>query len=140
MQIVQRSFLVVVLALCLTVGISFLYKEKEERSRTQWEQLQTEQFLNKLSRNGVCTYEEYLIFYMALNACGDVAKVRLEEYQKEKDRAGNSYWYLVSWEEILQTLLEEGEYYFQENSALELYVEWGTGKKNQGEYYYGIVC
>ncbi len=139
MQIVQRSMLLLIVVVCLTAGIAFLCGEQEEKGRKQWEQIQTEVFLNRISREGLCSYEEYLVFCTGLEAYGGRLEVRLEEYQQEKDRNGQTYWYLVSWEEIRDILLMEGVYYFQANSALKLRVKQsgriGSGVKD----YYDIV-
>lgn len=139
MQIVQRCLLLLTLIFVLMAGISFLWNEQVKKEKIQWEQMQAEVFLDRISENGRCSYEEYLTFYTGLLLYGEHLEVRLEEYQQENDSQGKKYWYQISWEEIREMLLTEGVYQFQENSMLRLRIIQSGRIGNSVEFYYGIV-
>ena len=139
MQIVQRCLLLLTVVCVLTAGVAFLEREREKKGRMQWTQMQAEVFLERISQNGRCSYEEYLMFYTGLAVYGGYLEVRLEEYQQEKDRQGQNYWYQISWEAIQEIFLLEGMYCFQENSALRLRIEQRDDQGSSVEFYYGIV-
>ena len=139
MQMAQRGLLIAVLLCLLTCGICINARAQEKRFLEQWEQLQTERFMGKLTRTGVCTYEEYMLYYESLNFEGIHTEIWMEEDQKEEDMQGKYYWYPVSWGEIMESLLEEGKYDFGKESALTLCVNRTGRLGTQSNRYCDIV-
>jgi len=101
-------------------GWHFVCTEKEEKIQKQWEQVQTEIFLQRISRKGTLSLEEYEKYYLALNKLGADVTVKIEEYRKEKDREGNSYFYLITWEEVQNTLICNDTASFLQDSIIVL--------------------
>ena len=117
---VQRTLLVVTILLIFMEGWHFVCTEKEEKIQKQWEQVQTEIFLQRISRKGTLSLEEYEKYYLALNKLGADVTVKIEEYRKEKDREGNSYFYLITWEELQNSLLYNDTTTFFKDSIIVL--------------------
>ena len=139
MQTGQRAVLIIALVFLVFFGIWIPSQKREERFVQQWEKLQTERFLNKVVESGKCTYEEVMMFYDALNYDGISTELELKEFQEEQNRYGDSYWYLVSWNEILTSLMEEGVYFFRKGSVLELSVKRNNGTTETKYRYCDIV-
>ena len=119
MQVIQRGLMIILGVLLLLGGVALVEEHKEDLMK-QWEEMQTERFLSRIATTGVCTYEDMVLYQDALKySCAD-AEIRLEEYQKEMALSGEEYWYLITWEEILETLVKDGKYGFHHGSALEL--------------------
>lgn len=117
---VQRTLLVVTILLIFMEGWHFVCTEKEEKIQKQWEQVQTEIFLQRISRKGTLTLEEYEKYYLALNKLGADVTVKMEEYRKEKDKEGNCYFYLITWEELQNSLLYNDTTTFFKDSIIVL--------------------
>ena len=140
MQMIQRSFLVVAAAFCFVCMIGLLAGEKEKTLQTAWEEQSTEQFINTIIQTQQCTYEEYIRYCDGMRVLNDHVLAELTEHQKERDRTGKVYWYLISWEEILDILQREGVYYFQSESALEVRI-WLEDRETVRQYEkYGIIA
>lgn len=123
MGILQRVLLTISVVGFLAAGSVLIFQEKETKLFRQWEQVKTEQFLQKICRTGVCTYEEYLLYLEALTRGGNDVKVTLEEYQKESSLATEKrYYYLISWEELQERMLMEGRYEFRSGSVVVIQV------------------
>lgn len=139
MQVLQRSFSILLAVFFVMFAVALVFQEKENNGYTQWEEIQVNRFLQQISREGRCTYEEYQLFYKALNQFGVNAEIVLKEYQRETDSKGTVYWYLVSWEEIKELLIQKEQYVFQKNSALELCITTKKGDSVTQEKYYSIA-
>lgn len=133
-QLLQRGVLIVVVVMVIFfVGTEKQKKDKEIQAH--WEQLHAEEFLEGLCRTGKMSYEEFLMFYKALNYYGVVSDIRISEYQKEQDLEGNLYRYLIPWEELSVKLVEEGCYLFRKGSIIELAIMQKEGSQEERKYY-----
>lgn len=139
MQVGQRLVLTIVLILVLFSAKMIPGQQQEERRRRQWQEIQTERFLGKIAETGYCTYNEFLMYSDALNFDGECSEIQLEEYQKEKNRYGKTYWYLVSWGEILSALTEDGVFYFRQGSAVEVKIERKVGLQERTYRYCDVI-
>ena len=136
MQVLQRSFSVLLIVFFLTFAVTLVFEEKGTYGYNQWEKIQINRFLEHMSTKGKVSYQEYQLLYKALNKFGKNVEITIKEYQKEEDVKGMVYWYLISWEEIKEFLLQKEEYTFQKNSVLELciIVKRGTIEKQEKQY------
>ena len=134
MQMTQRSILLLVLILLLCFATQALYKEKEELVLSDWENIQTERFLNRLCRNGACSFEEYVRFYGALSISKQTLEIRIEEYKREQNLENKAYYSLISWEEIREIIKTDGNYRFADESIILIEVQQtgrGAQKRNK---------
>lgn len=140
MQILQRTLLLIAILLMFTKGWQITCTEKEEKLLWQWEKVQTEFFLQGISRNGSLSLEEYEQYHMAMNKLEAGVTVRLEEYRKEKDREGNGYFYLTTWEELLEYLIYEDNIVFSKDSVIRLeIIRSGQKRRSSGIYFMKIT-
>ena len=139
MQIVQRVFLLLMVVMILLTGITHVYNEQENKEAGQWEKLQTELYLERICRQREITIKEYLRYFQLLNYTGMVSEVRIEEYRKEQDLMGNTYYYLVLWEEVKEQLLEGERYTLLKDSVMCITVKRKNRKEHKISEYYGIV-
>ena len=139
MQIVQRVFLLMMVVMILLTGITYVYNEQENKEAGQWEKLQTELYLERICRQREITIKEYLRYFQLLNYTGMVSEVRIEEYRKEQDLMGNTYYYLVLWEEVKEQLLEGERYTLLKDSVMCITVKRKNRKEHKISEYYGIV-
>ncbi len=140
MRIVQRALLIITVILFLTAGIAFVCKGKAEKLQQQWETIQAELFLEKLCRTGQLSLEEYNRYVSCLNRGGGSFEVTIEEHQKEQDKAGKVYYYLISWDELRQNLFYEDSLIFQQNSVVKMEIVRRSQGKKVRNYYYGIIA
>lgn len=138
MQLLQRSFSVLLTIFFFVFAVTLVAEEKENYGYKQWENIQINRFLEKMSKEGKCSYEQYQLLYKALNKYGRNVTITVKEYQKEVDVKGNRYWYLISWEEMKELLIQKEEYIFQKDSVLELCVKVKEGNIEKQEKYYII--
>lgn len=139
MQVLQRSFSILLVVFFLMFVITFLVQDRTSYGYEQWKEIQVNRFLQKIAKDGICTYEQYQLFYEALSKFGVSVTIVLKEYQRETDVEGSVYWYLVSWEEIKEFLIQKGKYSFQKNSALELCITIKKGNSIKQKKYYIIA-
>ena len=138
MQVLQRSISILLAVFFSLFAITFVVEEKENYGYEQWEEIQVNRFLQQIRKEGKCTYEQYQLFYGALNEFGKNTEVMLKEYQREMNAEGMVYWYFVSWEEIKDFFIQEEQYTFQNNSAIELCVIAKRGDSVKQNKYYVI--
>ena len=138
MHVLQRSISILLAAFFFIFAITFVVEEKENYGYEQWEEIQVNRFLQQIRKEGKCTYEQYQLFYGALNEFGKNIEVILKEYQRETNAEEIVYWYLVSWEEIQDFFIQEEQYTFQKNSAIELCVTAKKGDSVEQNKYYVI--
>lgn len=120
----------------LLFAITLVFEQKGKNGYQQWKEIQINRFLEQISKEGKCSYEEYQLLHKALNKFGRTVDIKVKEYQKEIDRNGTVYWYFISWEQIKEGFLQKEEYTFQQNSVIELCVTIEKGNiKKQNNYY-----
>ena len=122
MGIVQRGFAVILSVAVFMLFVTELYREQENLWKQRWESMQSSCFLYEICRDGYCTYEEYCVYRNSLNILDGRTEVRIREYQWEHSVSGETYRYLITWEEIRNSILEQGGYSFRKGSMAELYV------------------
>ncbi len=127
MQVLQRSFSVLLVMFFLMFTVSFVFQERESNTYQQWQEIQISRFLQQVRKEGKCSYKQYQLFYDDLNRLGVTIEIVLKEYQRETDIEGKVYWYLISWEEIQECFIQKEYYVFQANSVVELCI---TTKKD----------
>jgi len=132
MQIMQRMLLIAGLAVAIIWGNGVTYQEKNKKYLEQFEEIQVENFLQKICRTGILSYEELLVLNVSLNS-HDVVMCRLEEFQKEQNLEGRIYWYLISWDEVSEILEEQKFYIFQNGSIVR--IELYRKKSSQEQLY-----
>ncbi len=137
MHSAQRVLLVIVMI--FICGIAVSCHEQENKLQGQWETVQTERFLKKLCRTEYISREEYLQYTTALNYKGTASEIRIEEYQREWDAEGSLYYYLISWEEILRTLTEKGNYTFETGSVVKITISRQSRRNQVRNSYHGII-
>lgn len=136
MQILQRSFSILLTMFFLLFAITLVFEQKGKNGYEQWKEIQINRFLEQVSKEGKCNYEDYQLLHKVLNKFGRIVEIEVKEYQKEVDKKGTVYWYLISWEEIKENFLQKEEYTFQKNSVIELCVTMKKGNiKKQNKYY-----
>lgn len=138
MQILQRSFSILLTIFFLLFAITLVFEEKGKNGYEQWKEIQINRFLEQVSKEGSCSYKDYQLLHKALNKFGNNVKIEIKEYQKERDMKGNVYWYLISWEEIKECFLQKEHYTFQKNSVIELYVTIKKGNIEKQNKYYSL--
>ncbi len=138
MQVLQRSFSILLTVFFLLFAITLVFEEKGKNGYEQWKDIQINRFLEQVSKEGKCSYEDYQLLHKALNKFGNNVKIEVKEYQKEIDRKGIVYWYLISWEEIKEWLLQKEEHTFQKNSVIELCITMKNGNIEKQNKYYSI--
>ena len=131
--------MLLLLVMLFLFGISITVFEKEERLLQQWEVIQTECFMQKLCKTGQCSYEDIWTYMEALNGFYDTYVIRIEEFQRETDIAGNLYYYYVSWEEVQKQLMEREGYVFTKESVLAITVSRNRGEQSTEQKYYDVV-
>lgn len=136
MQILQRSFSILLVVFFLIFAVTLVFNEKEENGYVQWEKIQVNRFLEQINSAGKYSYREYLLLHEALSRLGRTVEITIKEYQKETDAKGTVYWYFISWEEMKDVLLEKEEYIFQKNSAIEVCIITKIGSIQKEERYY----
>ena len=104
MQVLQRSFSVLLGIFFLTFAVTLVVQEKGDYGYNQWGKIQVNRFLECMSTKGKVSYQEYQLLYGALNQFGVNVEFIIKEYQREEDVKGTVYWYLISWEEIKEFL------------------------------------
>ena len=136
MQVLQRSFSVLLTVFFLIFAVTLVFEEKEKYGYHQWEKIQVNRFLEEIKTEGKLKYQQYQLLYKALSKFGRNVEITIKEYQKEEDVKGTVYWYLISWEEIKEFLLQKEEYIFRKNSVLELciIVKRGTVERQEKHY------
>lgn len=122
MQIAQRSIMVIGMCIMLSLFAAMLVYEKEPLIINDWETVQAARFMNGLCQTGRCTYEGYILFFEALNCCGNRVEIRIEEYRPEQDLSKRRYYSLIPWEDMKDCLYGEGQYVFSKNSIVILEV------------------
>ena len=146
MQILQRYILIVGMSMLLALYITVIFDERVIMLTKDWESIQTDRFISKLCRNGVCTEEEDYLFLEVLNNNGNEVNIRIEEYRLEQNLNSKRYYPVKSWEEIKCILSEEKKYVFLEDSIISLEISYTERSKNWkskrfgriiGEYGYG---
>ena len=138
MQILQRSFSILLTIFFLLFAITLVFEEKGKNGYEQWKDIQINRFLEQVSKEGICSYEDYQLLHKALNKFGNNVTIEVKEYQKEVDRKGTVYWYLISWEEIKECFLQKEECAFQKNSVIELCVTIKKGNIEKQKNYYSL--
>jgi len=138
-HIAQRTLLVTTVTVLFLSGIFFVYGYRAEKICEQWETLQTELFVEQAARTRKLTEEEYTSYVESLNYSGVRSEVRIEEYQKEEDVAGDIYFRLVSSEEIEEEFSNFGEIYFRPESIIKITVCRTFGKRNRINIYVKTV-
>ena len=126
----------VIVVLIFLSGVIELKKEKSERLNKEWQEIQTERFLNKISRKGECTGTEYEEYMRAMTRAGQILLIRMQEYKEETDLQNNRYYYLVTWDEIWNKMQAGGSYIFENDSLVMIEIRhYSSGKETvQREY------
>lgn len=127
------------IAVGIVYGMDEAERQNEKRNQHQWEEICTERFLKELSQKGYCAYEDYLQFHEALNYYGVTSTIGLEEYRKEQDIEGKSYFYLISWDELREKLEQDRIYYFSEGSTVRIEVFRTSRRAKTKHDYFGRV-
>lgn len=122
MKIVQRMLLVFLVVLVFMGGTTWIYGKNKNRLQEQWGNIHAERLLQNICHTGYCTYEDYMVCFLAMSYCGMDSEIRIEEYRKEWDVDGKCYYYLISWEEIRGCFLEQSTYEFSGNSVIRIVV------------------
>lgn len=136
MHILQRSFSILLVIFFFVFAITLVFKEKEKNGYEQWEKIQVNRFLEQINSTGKYSYKDYQLLHDALSRFGRNIEITIKEYQKEMDAKGTVYWYFISWEEMKEFLLEEEEYVFRKNSAVEVCIITKKGSVEKEEKYY----
>lgn len=124
MKIVQRFILLSGLIILLVYCSMLVSKESDIDFLEKWESAYVERFISKMCRNRSISCEEYLILHNGLIYTGDRTEIRIDEYKKEQDLGRTFYYSPVLWEEVRDSLWEEGCYCFEEGSIIRLTVRW----------------
>jgi len=146
MQTVQRTLLVIAILLIFMKGWHLVCEEQEEKIQKQWEYVQTDFFLQSISRKGTLALEEYEKYHLALNKLEANITVRMEEYRKEKDKEGNCYFYLITWEELQDSMLCNDNAAFSQDSIIMLELIQSKHRRSSSRKYYirvsgqGVEC
>ncbi len=138
MQILQRSFSILLNIFFLLFVITLVFEQKGKNGYEQWKEIQINRFLEQISKEGKCRYEDYQLLHKALSNFGNNVIIEVREYQKEIDRKGIVYWYFISWEEIKEYFLQKEEYTFRENSVIELCITIKKGNIEKQNKYYSL--
>ena len=122
MKIVQRAILLSVISIFLAYFSVGVFKEAELDFWEKWEAAYSERFISKICRDGGVSQEEVLLFHSGLTYNGAVIEIRIDEYKQEQDLNRTFYYSIVVWEEVKESLWEEGCYCFEEGSIIRLTV------------------
>lgn len=113
--------MIVMLIVFFLGGAWFVSKENSKKIIKQWQEIQVERFMDKIEKTGSCTWEDIRALHQALNYSGVDSEISLEEYRRETNHMGNPWYYLISWTEISEQMLEE-KYDFERQSVVKLSV------------------
>lgn len=138
MSSVQRIWMIIILAVFSFLGIWFVSMENNEKVLKQWQEIQTEHFMDKLAKTGICTWEDIRALHLALNISGVTSELSLEEYKKEADKGDVPFYSLISWTEISEQLVEK-QYDFDKRSIVKLCISVKKKRFFKEYEYYVIV-
>ena len=82
MQILQRSFSILLTIFFLLFVITLVFEQKGKNGYEQWKEIQINRFLEQISKEGKCSYEDYQLLHKALSNFGRVA-IRLSRAKKK---------------------------------------------------------
>lgn len=139
MRSLQRMVLIVGAVLFILLGTSVACQQREEKFREQWEQVLMDRVLKKIRSTGKFTFVEYQQLHTGLETGGTVTGIEIEEFRKEQDISGRTYYYLVSSEELEKIFLSKGYYMFEEESLIRIRINQKKRSERQGKTYWDIV-
>lgn len=140
MHIAQRTLFALIVVVILLQGAGTLFNKQEERLQNQWENIQTERFLQTIYRKGSLSLDEYCGYEAALNTGGGNSEIRMEVYREETDLKGQSYYYMISWEELKKFLLDGSEMIFSEGNVVKIEIKRRTRGSEQKNCYYKLIA
>ena len=138
MRIAQRTLLTAMIGIVILLVIN-VYENSVEKLRGQWEVLQIQRFMSKAVRNRKIEKLGYETCTTSLNYYGVGSELKIEEYRKEEDITSNSYYSLISFEEIREELFESGEFFFRPGSVIKVTVCRNTGKGGSRNEYFDLI-
>lgn len=126
MRYLQRVLLLFFLLVMLVVFPYWGERHKDSYYMDMRRKAEAEYFFYQLCEKACITTEEYEKFCMTMQYAGCTGEIELQEYQKRRSTKGQTYRFLISWEEIKEILQENGSYCFVEESEIRLYWEKET--------------
>lgn len=100
--------------------------------------LRMERFINQLGKTGRCSYENILELSQTLNYYGVSSEISLEEYRREDSETKSNAYYLISWSEISEQLLNE-TYCFAEKSVIRANIRVTDKYHTKAYQYYAVA-
>ena len=139
MHVVQRAILTLTVVIVLLYGLLFAYGVKAEKAINQWENVKTEQFMEKVVRTGQITEKDLLQYANSLNYTGVCSNIRVEKYQREEDITGEDYFRMITSEEVQEEIINFEKIYFERGSIIKVIVYRTFGKQNTQNMYVKTV-
>ena len=139
MHVVQRAILTLNVVIVLLYGLLFAYGVKAEKAINQWENVKTEQFMEKVVRMVQITEKDLLQYANSLNYTGVCSNIRVEKYQREEDITGENYFRMITSEEIQEEIINSEMIYFERGSMIKVIVYRTFGKQNTRNMYVKTV-
>lgn len=129
MRVFQRMMMLIMAAGYAMFLLDITMGYQTERKIKQWEKVYSDRFVEQICHAGGCSLLEYQSYIGALFQVAGAMEFCISEYQIQYDVSGQTYEYMVSWEEIKQQLFLEEHYAFQEGSRIELVAIDSSGTK-----------
>ena len=121
MEYLQRVILFISICFLLVIPVGLRYQQNCYYMAT-WTEAQTVCFFEEVCRNGICTTEEYQIFCEKIQKVSRIERIVFEEFKQSFGFEGADYRNYVSWDEIREDMESKGQYIFEENSEIRLYL------------------
>ena len=139
MHVAQRAILTLTVVIVLLYGLLFAYGVKAEKAINQWENVKTEQFMEKVVRTGQITEKDFLQYANSLNYTGVCSNIRVEKYQREEDITGEDYFRMINSEEVQEEIINFEKIYFERGSIIKVIVYRTFGNQNTQNMYVKTV-
>lgn len=136
MQSLQRA-LSLVAGILLVLMLPFLaLRDRALEQQKAWREAVLLRFFTELSKKGNCDERMYLNCAESLARSGTEYELRILEYIKTE--GAEVCWTLITWDEIKESLFNDGNYSFSKDSIVELRVV-SVGKQKAELFYSGRI-
>ena len=121
MEYLQRVILFISICFLIVAPGRLRYQQNCYYVET-WTEAQTVCFFEEVCRKGICTTEEYQMFCEKIQKVSKTERIVFEEFKQSFGFKGADYRSYVSWEEIRGDMASAGQYIFDEDSEIRLYL------------------
>ena len=139
MKIVQRLILILAVSVFCAFGMAWNNRQVTIKIQKQWENKNIDTMLKKICRTERISLQDDVVSWEELAFNSIIAEIKVEEYQKEQNLDGDSFYYLITWQELGECLLTEEQYFFRTDSVIKITVDCMVQGKHIKNTYYGKI-